>query len=76
VDEILAGSFIPTDATTMPPGMKMPIYYQPFWGSQYQIRLTPRSMVRTVDFDTNTFNFSQPDAEGLYGYSFGGNRTE
>jgi hypothetical protein len=35
VDEILAAnSFIPADATTMPPGMpmKIPIYYQPFWG--------------------------------------------
>jgi LysM repeat protein len=40
VEEILsANSFIPTDATTMPPGMpiEIPIYYQPFWGSQYQL---------------------------------------
>jgi murein DD-endopeptidase MepM/ murein hydrolase activator NlpD len=40
VEEILAANpFIPTDATTMPPGMpmKIPIYYQPFWGSQFKI---------------------------------------
>ena len=40
VDEILAAnSFIPQDATTMPPGMpmKIPIYYLPLWGSPYQI---------------------------------------
>jgi len=35
----LANTFIPLDATTMPPGMpmKIPIYYQPLWGSAYQI---------------------------------------
>jgi len=40
VKEILeANSFIPPDATTMPPGMpmKIPIYYVPLWGSPYQI---------------------------------------
>ena len=40
VSEILAANtFIPPDATTMPPGMPMqiPIYYLPFWGSQFQI---------------------------------------
>ena len=40
VDEILAAnSFIPANATTMPPGMpmKIPIYYLQFWGSQFQI---------------------------------------
>jgi LasA protease len=40
VKEILAAnSVIPEDATTMPAGfpMKIPIYYQPLWGSSYQI---------------------------------------
>jgi LasA protease len=40
VNEILAtNSFIPANATTLPPGMpmKIPIYYLPFWGSPYQI---------------------------------------
>ena len=34
-----ANSFIPPEATTMPPGMpmKIPIYYLPLWGSPYQI---------------------------------------
>ncbi len=34
-----ANSFIPADATTMPPGMpmKMPIYYQALWGNPHQI---------------------------------------
>ena len=34
-----ANTFIPADATTMPPGMpmKIPIYYLPLWGSSYQI---------------------------------------
>lgn len=40
VNEILAANtFIPSTATTMPPGMPMqiPIYYLPMWGPQYQI---------------------------------------
>jgi LysM repeat protein len=40
VDEILAANtFIPREATTMPPGMpiKMPIYYRALWGSTFQI---------------------------------------
>ena len=40
VNEILeANSFIPTNATTLPPGMPMriPIYYAPFWGPANQI---------------------------------------
>jgi hypothetical protein len=81
VDEILAAnSFIPTDATTMPPGMpmKIPIYYQPFWGSQYQI--LPDSLFingpAQVDFDTNTFVASQPGwLKDYMEYSFGGNRS-
>jgi murein DD-endopeptidase MepM/ murein hydrolase activator NlpD len=40
VEEILAANtFIPANATTMPPGMpmKIPIYYLPLWGSPYRI---------------------------------------
>jgi LasA protease len=40
VDEILAANtFIPREATTMPPGMpiKIPIYYRALWGSTFQI---------------------------------------
>jgi murein DD-endopeptidase MepM/ murein hydrolase activator NlpD len=34
-----ANTFIPPDATTMPPGMpmKIPIYYQPLWSNSYPI---------------------------------------
>jgi len=34
-----ANEIIPPDATTMPPGfpMQIPIYYQPLWGTPYQI---------------------------------------
>jgi hypothetical protein len=65
VEEILtANSFIPADATTMPPGMpmKIPIYYLTFWGSQYQI--LPDSLFingpAQVDFDTRTFVDASP----------------
>jgi len=34
-----ANTFIPPDATTMPPGMpmKIPIYFRPLWGTPYQM---------------------------------------
>ncbi len=81
VDEILAAnSFIPVDATTMPPGMpmKIPIYYQPFWGSQYQI--IPDSLFingpAQVGFDTSAFVSGQPGwLKGYREYAFDGNRT-
>lgn len=81
VDEILSvNSFIPADATTMPPGMpmKIPIYYQPFWGSQYQI--LPDSLFingpAQVAFDTSAFVATQPGWLGGYvEYAFDGNRT-
>lgn len=55
---------IPEDATTMPPGfpMKMRIYYQPFWGSQYQI-LPDAAFVNgpdAVDFDLRAFLETTP----------------
>jgi LasA protease len=81
VDEILAAnSFIPKDATTMPPGMpmKIPIYYQPFWGSQYKI--IPDSQFingpAVVGFDTSAFVAQQPGwLNGFTQYAFDGNRT-
>ncbi len=65
VKEILAAnSFIPADATTMPPGMpmKIPIYYVPFWGSPYKI--LPDSLFingpAQIDFDTAAFVAEHP----------------
>lgn len=65
VEEILAANdFIPADATTMPPGMPMqiPIYYEPFWGSPYQI--LPDSLFvngpAQVGFDTAAFLAQHP----------------
>lgn len=65
VKEILkANTFIPSDATTMPPGMpmKIPIYYQPLWGSPYQI--IPDSLFvngpAQVGFDTEKFVNEHP----------------
>ena len=65
VDEILAANeFIPSDATTMPPGMpmKIPIYYLSFWGSQYQIM--PDSLFingpAQLEFDTRAFVAASP----------------
>jgi len=60
VAEILAANqVIPADATTMPPGLPMniPIYYLPFWGTQFQI--IPDSLFingpAQVDFDAVAF---------------------
>ena len=65
VKEILeANTFIPPDATTMPPGMpmKIPIYYLPLWGSPYQI--IPDSLFingpAQVGFDTEKFVAAHP----------------
>ncbi|MGE5123218.1 MAG: LysM peptidoglycan-binding domain-containing protein [Acidobacteriaceae bacterium] len=81
MEEILAAnSFIPADATTMPPGMpmKMPVYYQPFWGSQYQI--IPDSLFvngpAQAGFDTSAFVAGQPGwLKGYTEYAFDGNRS-
>jgi murein DD-endopeptidase MepM/ murein hydrolase activator NlpD len=60
VDEILqANSFIPRDATTMPPGMpmKIPIYYLPLWASPYQV-LPDHAFVNgptLIGFNTTAF---------------------
>ncbi len=81
VAEILAANtFIPKDATTMPPGMpmKIPIYYRPFWGSQYQI--IPDSLFvngpAQVGFNTSTFVEQHPGWLNRYSeYAFDGQRT-
>lgn len=81
VDEILAANtFIPKDATTMPPGMpmKIPIYYAPFWGSSYQI--IPDSLFingpAQVGFDTSAFVANLPGwLNGYFEYAFGGKRS-
>lgn len=65
VDEILAANtFIPREATTMPPGMpiKMPIYYRALWGSTFQI-LPDHAFVNSPTgsgFSTAAFVASQP----------------
>jgi hypothetical protein len=65
VDEILAAnSFIPRDATTMPPGMpmKIPIYYRALWGSSFQI-IPDHAFVNgptSTGFNTAAFVASQP----------------
>ncbi len=65
VDQIRsANPNIPVDATTMPPGMpmKIPIYYEPLWGSPLQI--IPDSLFvngpAQVGFDAVQFVNSQP----------------
>ena len=81
VTEILeANSFIPAEATTMPPGMpmKIPIYYQPFWGSALQI--IPDSQFvngpAQSGFDTAAYLAQQPGwLNGYVEYAFGGNRS-
>jgi len=65
VDEIYAANdFIPRDATTMPSGMpmKIPIYYLPLWGEQFQI-IPDSAFVygpSLVGFNTSAFVASQP----------------
>ncbi len=65
VDEILqANTFIPRDATTMPPGMpmKIPIYFKALWASPYKI-LPDHSFVNgptVIGFNTSAFVASQP----------------
>ena len=50
---------IPKDVTTLPPGfpMKMPVYYEPFWGPSYQI-IPDSAFVYgpdLLDFDLSVF---------------------
>jgi hypothetical protein len=81
VDEILeVNLFIPESATTMPPGMPMqiPIYYAPFWGSQFQI--LPDGLFingpAQVGFNVEEFVSSHPGwLNGYFEYAAGENRS-
>jgi hypothetical protein len=81
VEEILeANPIVPANATTLPPGMPMqiPIYYESFWGSPYQI--IPDSLFvngpSQIEFDTQAFVSSQPGWLRSYvEYAAGANRT-
>lgn len=81
VEEIqAANTFIPKDATTMPPGMpmKIPIYYAPFWGSAYQI--IPDSLFingpAQVGFNSSEFVANHSGwLNGYREYAFNGNRS-
>jgi LasA protease len=59
-----ANPIIPTDVTTLPPGlpMKIPIYYESLWGNSYQI--LPDSLFvngpAQVGFDPDEFVKNQP----------------
>lgn len=80
VAEILeANPIIPAGATTLPPGlpMRIPIYFQPLWGSPYQI--LPDSLFvngpAQVGFDTQTFVSEHPGWLANYSeYAAGANR--
>ena len=71
---------IPADATTLPPGlpMKIPIYYLPLWGSQFQI-LPDFLFVdgpAAVGFDTAAFIQKYPGwLKNYQQFAFEGTRT-
>ncbi len=75
-----ANPVIPLDATTMPPGfpMKIPIYYEPLWGSPYQI-LPDWHFVNgpaAAGFNTGAFVAQQPGwLNGYVEYAADANRT-
>ena len=65
IDEILAENpIIPKDATTLPPElpMRIPIYYEALWGSQFQIlpNCTFVNGPAQIGFDVTEFVESQP----------------
>jgi LasA protease len=71
---------IPLDATTMPLGMpmKIPIYYLPFWGTQFKI--LPDALFvngpNVIGFDTEAFVAGQPGWLKDYStYAGGENRS-
>jgi hypothetical protein len=81
VEEILiANSFIPENATTMPPGMPMdiPIYYRALWGNPYQM-LPDTVFVNGPDaalFKTSSFIAEQQGWLADYSaWAFNGTRT-
>jgi len=65
VDEILAANtFIPRDASTMPPGMpiQIPIYYRALWGTTFQ-SIPDHAFLNSpssIGFNTAAFLSSQP----------------
>jgi LasA protease len=75
-----ANPIIPDNATTMPPGMpmKIPIYYQPLWGSPYHI-LPDNLFVNgpaQVGFNTEDFVNQHPGWLKSYTtYASGANRS-
>lgn len=81
IDEIRqANSIIPLDVTTLPPGMpmKIPIYYEPLWGSSFQI--LPDSLFingpAQVEFDTQAFVDQWPGwLNGYREYAADANRS-
>jgi LasA protease len=81
IDEIReANPIIPANATTLPPGMPMqiPIYYQSFWGTAFQI--IPDSVFVNgpahIEFDTQAFVNQQPGwLRDYVGYVGGSNRS-
>lgn len=81
VSEILeANTFIPQDATTMPPGMpmKIPVYYRPLWGPSYKI--IPDSQFVNgpahIAFNTSEFISRFPGwLNGYYEYASGTRRS-
>ncbi len=81
VQEIAAANpQIPSDATTMPPGMpmKIPIYYLAFWGTPFKI--LPDSQYvdgpAVTGFDTNAFVSGHPGwLKDYIGYAGGTNRN-
>lgn len=75
-----ANPFIPRGASTMPPGMpmKIPIYYLPLWGEQFQI-IPDHAFVNgpsSVGFSTSAFAASQPGwLNGVYSWAGRDNRN-
>lgn len=81
VEEILkANSFIPEEASTMPPGMpmQMPIYYRPLWGTPFQM-IPDAAFVNgpdAVGFKTQDFILQQDGWLSAYeAWAFSGTRT-
>jgi LasA protease len=72
IEEILSENpFIPSDATTMPPGMpmQMPIYFLPFWGSPYQIIPDSLFINGPAQVGFNTGEFVNQNSGWLKSYS-------
>lgn len=66
-----ANPFIPLDVTTLPPGMPMqiPIYYEPFWGSPYQIIPDSRFINGPAQIEFNTEEYVEKRSGWINGFS-------